>query len=52
MTKGSGHQVFVSDSTRAARLNGDSELVPVGEFEVRGRERPLKVWSLPNGAKS
>jgi adenylate cyclase len=46
MTKGSGHQVFIADSTRAARLNGDSELVRVGEFEVRGREQPLLVWSF------
>jgi adenylate cyclase len=50
MTKGSGHQVFVSDTTRAALTNGAGELVPVGEFEIRGREHPLKVWSLPNGA--
>jgi len=47
MTKGSGHRVFIADSTRAARLESEPELVPVGEFEVRGREQPLQVWSLP-----
>jgi adenylate cyclase len=50
MTKGSGHHVFVADSTRAALANGAPELVEVGEFPVRGREHPLTVWSLPNGA--
>lgn len=52
MTKGSGYQIFVADSTQAAQVNKDAELVPVGEFEVRGREQPLMVWSLPNGAKT
>lgn len=47
MTKGSGHPIFIADSTRAARRAGEPELVPVGEFEVRGREHPLRVWSLP-----
>lgn len=46
MTKGSGHRVFIADSTRAARRGDDAELVAVGEFEVRGREKPLRVWSL------
>jgi adenylate cyclase len=49
MTKGSGHYVFISDTTRAALTNGAPELVAVGEFEIRGRERPLKVWSLADG---
>jgi len=50
MTKGSGFRVFIADSTRAAHVNPDQDLVYVGEREVRGRERPLKVWSLRNGA--
>jgi adenylate cyclase len=48
MTKGSGHHVFVADWTRAA-LHDGAPLVPVGEFEVRGREQPLMVWSLADG---
>ena len=50
MTKGSGHHVFVADSTQAARLKQDPDLVPVGEFEVRGRKHVLTVWSLPDEA--
>jgi adenylate cyclase len=50
MTKGSDHPVFVADSTREARLEREPELIQVGEFEVRGREKPLTVWSLPNGS--
>jgi adenylate cyclase len=49
MTKGSEHPVFVADSTREARLEQEPELIHVGEFEVRGREEPLTVWSFPNG---
>ncbi len=43
-----GHQIFVADSTRSARLKQDPDLVPVGEFEVRGRKNMLTVWSLPD----
>jgi adenylate cyclase len=51
MTKGSGHHIFISESTHAARAGSSPKLVEVGEFEVRGREHPLRVWSFPNGAK-
>jgi adenylate cyclase len=47
MTKGSGYPIFIADSTQAARRESEPELVPVGEFEVRGREHPLQVWSFP-----
>jgi len=46
MTKGTGFRVFIADSTRAARREAEPELVQVGEFEVRGREQPLQVWSF------
>ena len=49
MTKGTPHSVFISDSTKEARVRPEPELVNVGELEVRGREMPLQVWSLPNG---
>jgi adenylate cyclase len=46
MTKGSGHQVFVADSTRVA-LRGDAvELQIVGEHEVRGRTHKITVWTI------
>jgi adenylate cyclase len=49
MTKGTPHSVFISDSTKQARMSPEPELVNIGELEVRGREMPLQVWSLPNG---
>ncbi len=46
MTKGSGHQLFVAESTRAL-LRGDApQLVLHGEVPVRGRERTIRVWTL------
>jgi adenylate cyclase len=47
MTKGTGHQVFVADSTRAALQQEVPDLELVGEFEVRGRTQPITVWTLP-----
>ena len=50
MTKGTGHQVFVADSTRAALQRQVPDLELVGEFEVRGRTQPITVWTLPTRA--
>ncbi len=47
MTKGSGHQLFVADSTRQALEAEDTELELVGEREVRGRTHAITVWTLP-----
>jgi len=45
MTKGTPHQVFVADSTRA--LMADSvDLGFVDEFPVRGRNAGIRVWTL------
>lgn len=46
MTKGSGHMLFVSDSTRQSMRSSPADLVLVGEFEVRGRTEPMTVWTL------
>ena len=46
MTKGTPHQLFVADSTRAALIRPADDLVEVGEFEVRGRRATIKLWSL------
>ncbi len=46
MTKGTPHQVFVADSTRAAMTDG-SHLEFVDEFPVRGRTEEIRVWTLP-----
>jgi adenylate cyclase len=49
MTKGTPHQLYIADSTRAALRTPADDLVEVGEFEVRGRRATIKLWSLPEG---
>ncbi len=46
MTKGSGHQLFIADSTRAALTRGEQGLELVGEREVRGRTHAITIWTL------
>jgi adenylate cyclase len=46
MTKGSGHMLFVADTTRERLSDPDGALVLVGELEVRGRVQPVPVWTL------
>ena len=46
MTKGTPHQLYLADSTRAALKQPADDLVEVGEFEVRGRRASIKLWSL------
>jgi adenylate cyclase len=50
MTKGSGHMLFVADSTRERLSEPDGALVLVGELEVRGRVQAVPVWTLPEPA--
>ena len=45
MTKGTPHQVFIADSTRAGMADG-GRLAFVDEFPVRGRTAGIKVWTL------
>ena len=47
MTKGTPHQLYLADATRAALKQPADDLVEVGEFEVRGRKATIKLWSLP-----
>jgi class 3 adenylate cyclase len=47
MTKGTSHQLFVAQSTRDFLQNAPEDLFSVGEFEVRGREQKVTLWSLP-----
>jgi adenylate cyclase len=46
MTKGSGHMLFVADSTRARLRHPPDDLVLVGELEVRGRLAAVPVWTI------
>jgi len=46
MTKGTPYMLFLSDSTRAGLSEEPEDLVYVDEFEVRGREQKVKLWSV------
>jgi adenylate cyclase len=46
MTKGTPHQLFVADSTREALIEPPPDLAFVDEFDVRGREARIKLWTL------
>jgi adenylate cyclase len=45
MTKGSGHSLFVADSTRERVSAGDGELTFVDSLPVRGRAEEIRVWA-------
>ena len=46
MTKGSGHQLFIADSTKRALEEDRDDLELIGEREVRGRTHTITVWTL------
>ncbi len=46
MTKGSGHMLFIADSTRERLHDPPDTLTLVGELEVRGRVAPVPVWTV------
>ncbi len=46
MTKGTPHQLFVSDTTRSMLMRPVDDLIEVGEAEVRGRVAKVMLWSL------
>ena len=50
MTKGTGHQLFIADSTRQALQTEVADLELVGEHEVRGRTHAITIWTLPTDA--
>src|SRR4051812_43426976 len=45
LTKGSGHAMFVAESTRFMLLGDPPPLQYVGEFEIRGRAGRMKIWA-------
>jgi adenylate cyclase len=45
MTKGSGHSIFIANSTRELLSERDGELSYVDSMPVRGREEAVKVWA-------
>ena len=52
MTKGTPHQLYLADSTRAALRQPADDLIEVGDFEVRGRRATIKLWSLAESASA
>ena len=48
MTKGTPNMVFMSEATTELLGERPDDLVFVGEFEVRGRQAKMRVWSIPD----
>jgi adenylate cyclase len=46
LTKGTPHQLLLSDSTREALVADADDLVFVDEVEIRGRVARMKLWGL------
>jgi adenylate cyclase len=46
MTKGSGHMLFVADTTRERIKSPPAGFKLVGELEIRGRVEPVPVWTI------
>jgi adenylate cyclase len=47
MTKGSGHMLFIAETTRERMQSPPDDLLLVGELEVRGRLAAVPVWTIP-----
>ncbi|HEX2016203.1 MAG TPA: adenylate/guanylate cyclase domain-containing protein [Solirubrobacteraceae bacterium] len=46
LTKGTPHQLFLSDTTRGALRDRSLELDEIGDLPVRGRRGTVKVWAV------
>src|ERR687898_698962 len=44
MTKATRQSVLIADSTRQALLRPPSDLVQVGDFDVRGKQSSIRLW--------
>ncbi|MFL5826335.1 MAG: CHASE2 domain-containing protein [Thermoleophilaceae bacterium] len=52
MTKGSGFHLFMADSTIRSMISRPDDVVFVDELPVRGRSKPVEVWSVANGNRA
>jgi adenylate cyclase len=52
MTKGSGHMLFVADTTRERMKSPPAGFKLVGELEIRGRVEPVPVWTIVEPGES
>jgi adenylate cyclase len=50
LTKGTPHQLLLSDSTREALVEPADDLVFVDEVDIRGRVARMKLWGLNEAA--
>jgi adenylate cyclase len=46
MTKGTPHQLFISDATRSLLETETEGLIEYGDVPVRGRQETIKLWAL------
>src|SRR4051812_31911364 len=52
MTKGTPHQLFMSQAVVDLLRSQPDDLVLVGEFEVRGRTQKITLWSIEDSDES
>jgi adenylate cyclase len=52
MTKGSGHMLFIADTTRERMQRPPDSLTLVGEFEIRGRVANVPVWTVAGAGQT
>jgi adenylate cyclase len=50
MTKGQSHLLFFADTTRERLQQELDDIVFIDEFEVRGRQQPVKIWSIEDAS--
>ena len=50
MTKGQSHLLFFADTTRERLQQELDDIVFIDEFEVRGRQQPVKIWSIADAS--
>ena len=50
MTKGQPYVLFMSDTTKEALTRKVDDIVFVDEFEIRGRQGLIKIWSIADAA--
>jgi adenylate cyclase len=50
MTKGQSHLLFFADTTRERLQQELDDIVFIDEFEIRGRQQPVKIWSIEDAS--
>jgi adenylate cyclase len=50
MTKGQSHLLFFADTTKERLQQPLDDLVFIDEFEVRGRQQAVKIWSIEDAS--